>query len=238
MWPRRFQSLSMHLSIATSNVTVVGASIEARANCAKPQGCSNCVKTSGCAFSKIAFTCGPKSSVAKDQVTSNTGCPQMNQMQSVFPAVNGQSKAGIITAPVAAEFNRIANHIFKGETTSKTSGRHTSDAWLKANPTSKRDAENKKSHISSFPNGKISKTVWESADYSDLDIKNMCAVAIALGNKAGKTEGAFVVQSPYNAPVCVNHFRKNTGSCYPVGVKSPKAKLGEPCDVPGEDNDD
>ncbi|KDQ12159.1 hypothetical protein BOTBODRAFT_46016 [Botryobasidium botryosum FD-172 SS1] len=130
------------------NVTAVGAYIEARANCAKPQSCSSCVKTSGCAFSKTTFTCGPKSSAAKDQVTSNTGCPQINQMQS---------------------------------------------------------------------NGEILKTVWESADYSALDIKNKCSVAIALGD--GKPEGAFVVQSPFNVPVCINHFKKGTGSCYPMLLK-------------------
>jgi len=216
------------------------SSIDSRANnCASLQGCSNCVANAACGFSKTAFTCLTRSGAANaNQVTSNTGCPQMNQMQAVFPAVNAQSKAGIITAPVLAEFNRISNHIFNGETTSKTSGRHTSDAWLAANPGSKRNAQNTATHISSFPNGKTGKTVWESANYSVLDIKNMCAVTIALGDKAGKKEGAFVVQTPFGQPACIHHFSKGTGSCFPLGTANPTAKLGAPCDVAGEDNDD
>jgi len=227
--------------IPTNDIAAARSSIDSRANnCANLQGCSKCVANAACGFSKTAFTCSTRSGAANaNQVTSNTGCPQMNQMQAVFPAVNAKTKAGIITATVSAEFARISDHIFNGERTSKTSGRHTSDAWLAANPGSVRiQPVNTATHISAFPNGKTGKTVWESAFYSELDIKNMCAVTIALGNNAGKQEGAFVVQTPFGKPACIHHFKKGTGSCFPLGTANPTAKLGAPCDVAGEDNDD
>jgi len=226
--------------VPTHDVAAARSFIDSRANnCANLQGCSKCVANAACGFSKTAFTCGTRSTAANaNQVTANIGCAQMNQMQGVFPAVNAQSKAGIITAPVRTEFARISNHIFNGESTSKTSGRHTSDAWLAANPGSKRNAQNTANHISSFPNGVTGKTVWESASYSNLDIMNMCAVTIVLGNKAGLKEGAFVVQSPFNVPTCIHHFSKGTGSCFPLGTATATAKLGQRCDTAGADNSD
>ncbi|KDQ12160.1 hypothetical protein BOTBODRAFT_46017 [Botryobasidium botryosum FD-172 SS1] len=157
--------------VPTHDIAAARSSIDSRVNnCANLQGCSNCVANAACGFSKTAFTCLTRSGAANaNQVTSNTGCPQMNQMQA---------------------------------------------------------------------NGKTGKTVWESANYSVLDIKNVCAVTIALGDKAGKKEGAFVVQTPFGQPACIHHFSKGTGSCFPLGTANPTAKLGAPCDVAGEDNDD
>jgi hypothetical protein len=64
----------------------------------------------------------------------------------------------------------------------------------------------------------------------------MCAVAIALGDRAGLTEGAFVVQTPFDAPACIHHFRTGTGSCFPLGTKPVRRRLGRQCGD-GHDND-
>ena len=75
------------------------------------------------------------------------------------------------------------------------------------------------------------KTVWDSNFYSDLDIKNMCAVSIQLGGINAPVPGkAFVVQSPFGQPACIRHFATNTGSCFPLGTAGPKQVLGQACD--------
>ncbi|KZT21302.1 hypothetical protein NEOLEDRAFT_1139636 [Neolentinus lepideus HHB14362 ss-1] len=49
--------------------------------CASVQGCSNCVASKNvCGFNKSTFRCEKKGT---GQVTTNQGCPLMNQMQGV-----------------------------------------------------------------------------------------------------------------------------------------------------------
>lgn len=57
-------------------------------SCKSMQGCSECVAMSKCAFSKVTFECQDKKEGNKEQVQSNVGCPQMNQMQSVSGSCN------------------------------------------------------------------------------------------------------------------------------------------------------
>jgi hypothetical protein len=66
----------------------------------------------------------------------------------------------------------------------------------------------------------------------------MCAVAIALGDKAGLTEGAYIVQTPFGAPACIHHFRRGTGSCYPLSTQPLRRRLGRPCGSPGDNDKD
>ncbi|ETW81493.1 hypothetical protein HETIRDRAFT_451269 [Heterobasidion irregulare TC 32-1] len=175
--------------------TTLANLLDARgSSCGSVRGCSQCVAISDCAFSKVTFECQNKKEGSKEQVQSNVGCPQMNQMQSVFPAAKGK-KAGLIPDNVSKEFTRISHHIFDGESSNKNSGRHTTSAWLKAHPGDKPIAQNAATHILEF---KPQKTVWDSDFYSDLDIMNMCAVSIQLGGINAPVPGkAFVVQSPF-----------------------------------------
>ncbi|KZT21299.1 hypothetical protein NEOLEDRAFT_1139631 [Neolentinus lepideus HHB14362 ss-1] len=155
-------------------------------------------------------------------------------MQGLFPAVNGVSPAGTIPAAVAAEWNRISNHVLHGETNNPNSGRHTKSAWLATHKGAKPTKDDSKTHILSYPNGKTPKTVWDDDEglYDDTDIKNMCAVSIALREKAGLSQASFVVQTPFATPYCVESFTAGTGSCFPVGKA--KSKLNKQCSL-GQD---
>lgn len=207
-----------------------------RDECSHNQGCSNCVRQHGCGFSKTTYQCerigyhnGPF------LITSLVGCPQMNQQQGphVFPAINsdrlyhpGGTPAGTPTPHVAAEYGRIAGHVLHGHgSSSSTGGRHTTDSYLGANPKAKVTGYNDHTHISQFSG----KTAWDSLHYSEADIRNMCSVAIHLRMQARLPQAAFVVQSPYGHPVCVETFGAGTGSCYPKGVQPPHQRLNEQC---------
>lgn len=81
---------------------------------------------------------------------------------------------------------------------------------------------------------KGTKTVWDSEFYSDLDIKNMCAVSIQLGGIKAPVPGkAFVVQSPFGQTACIRHFNAVKGSCFPLGTDTPRKALGQACDDNG-----
>ena len=136
-------------------------------DCTKLQGCNNCLSHHGCAWSKVVFRCQPTG--GPDTVLDHVGCRQMNQQQGVrrpfsctppsaslnssskvFPAIKKKSPAGVITPTVAAEFARISNHIFHGEESSKTSGRHTSASWTAANPGSRLLENDPDTHIMNY----------------------------------------------------------------------------------------
>ncbi|KZT21301.1 hypothetical protein NEOLEDRAFT_1139634 [Neolentinus lepideus HHB14362 ss-1] len=57
----------------------------------------------------------------------------------------------------------------------------------------------------------------------------MCAVSIALRQKAGSAQASFVVQTPFATPICVESFTAGTGSCFPVGIDSVSNSLNERC---------
>ncbi|KII83767.1 hypothetical protein PLICRDRAFT_95749 [Plicaturopsis crispa FD-325 SS-3] len=201
--------------------------------CCQLQGCTNCASRSGCAFNKVTFTCENKNGGSQAQITDTGRCPQMDQMQGLFPAQNGGSRAGVIPAAISQTFDRIAPHIFQGEPNNPTSGRHTTAAWLAKNPNTLAndpgDPANPNTvlHITKFKNGVTGKTVWNSDSYDNTDIKNMCAVAIQLTGR--NPQGSFSVQSPFGQPMCVKYNSAGTGSCFPLGIKSPRSTLGSPC---------
>jgi len=201
--------------------------------CPEKQGCDMCVEDKDCGFSKSTFQCEPRSKAKDDQVLVKAGCGQIKQMQTVFPPVDRAAKAGIIPADIEAQWQKIRKHVLFGEADNVKSGRHTSKAWTTDNPKSKWLGRNKYTNIASYEDGVIGKTVWESDSYTELDIKNMCAVSIKLRNNIGpeKTEAAFVVQSPYGTPACINSntFNVGSGSCFPLGINLPIHDLGEQC---------
>jgi len=160
----------------------------------------------------------------------------MNQQQGVFTAINGQkntpgTQAGVIPANVLAKFNKLKNHIFIGEKTSKTSGRHLNSVFLAANPGAKPQSTNALTKIIEYPNGAEPKTVWDDGPggYTQLDVENMCAVAISLTLAQGKADGSFIVQTPFGTPACIRWFDKGTGSCFPNGSAAPRGVLGTAC---------
>ena len=73
----------------------------------------------------------------------------LTQRFQLFPAAKGK-KAGVIPDDVAQEFARISHHIFEGEPNDKSSGRHTTNAWLQAHPGDKPIAQNAATHILEF----------------------------------------------------------------------------------------
>jgi len=207
-----------------------------RQDCSTFQGCHDCLGAGkGCGYSKTEFRCEKVGGSAANMVTTVTACPHIDQLQGVFPAVNKDAthnptgtKAGVHTPEVKQEMDRIAGHVFNGEgSSSTTGGRHTSDSYESANKGAKVTAHNEVTHIKQY-NEK--KTVWDSAHYSEVDIRNMCAVALKLRMKTpGKTIAAFVVQSPHGQPVCVETFSTGTGSCYPKGTGVPSEPLNHEC---------
>jgi len=104
------------------------------------------------------------------QVTTQTGCPLMNQMQGVsdlycltsatrtddhwhvqlFPA-SGGTPAGVIPADVKTEFDRLSSHIFNGEPGNPSSGRHIRSAWLATHAGAAPTAQNPITNILVFP---------------------------------------------------------------------------------------
>jgi hypothetical protein len=199
------------------------------------QGCSQCVKHN-CRFSKTTFKC-ENPGAGGDFVTTSTGCPQINQLQRVFQAKKGKNGARTIkhgehTPDVRAKWDTMATHVLHGDgpDSHPTSGRHTSDSFRAANPGLGAPTHvNQETHIMRWGTAENpTKTVWDSAHYSETDIKNMCAVAIALRGQAPR--GAFVVQSPHGVPACIETFTAGQGSCYPKGSGNVQhLKLGAPC---------
>ncbi|PPR02731.1 hypothetical protein CVT26_009442 [Gymnopilus dilepis] len=205
-----------------------------RQDCSTFQGCHDCLGKAGCGYSKTDFKCEQVGKSSANMVTTVTGCPQIDQLQGHFPAVNKDAthnptgtKAGIHTPEVKQELDRIAGHVFHGAGSSDSKGgRHTSDSYEAANKGAKVTDHNGVTHITQYDN---KKTAWDSAHYSEVDIRNMCAVALKLRLGAGKDIAAYVVQSPHGQPVCVETFSAGTGSCYPKGTGIPKEGLNNPC---------
>ncbi|EPQ55930.1 hypothetical protein GLOTRDRAFT_129134, partial [Gloeophyllum trabeum ATCC 11539] len=185
-----------------------------------------CTANAACGFSKTTFKCDLKKGSGQITAANKQGCALMNQMQGLFQAVNGKSAAGVIPAAVASEFNHISGHVLKGEASNPDAGRHTKSAWLATHKNQTPTTQNAKTHILQFP---PLKTVWDDGFYDDTDIKNMCAVSIALRKKAGSARASFVVQTPFGTPICVETFTQGTGSCFPVGTDKPKQGLGQQC---------
>ncbi|KAJ7680798.1 hypothetical protein DFH06DRAFT_1315538 [Mycena polygramma] len=150
-------------------------------------------------------------------------------------------------APSAAQaesaqnvFAAMRNHIFNGEKSNPSSGRHTSSSWTSANKDAGRcDTESK---LCVFKlNNTPPKTVFDdrAGGFTQSDIQQMCTTAITLNLKSatatGKLEnGAFVVQTKFGRPICVEHLVADPGSCFPLGIHPVRgAKLNELCGSSG-----
>lgn len=140
------------------NAPIQNGNLVSRAACSANQGCNGCVNANngGCGFNKRTFVCENRGGT--EQVQRMEGCPQMNQQQGVrsidlkapqfsftdkfqffsqiFPAIKNTKRAGVPYQTVKDEWNRIMHHVFDGETSSRTSGRHLRSTWHTANPNS------------------------------------------------------------------------------------------------------
>ncbi|KAJ7592682.1 hypothetical protein C8J56DRAFT_885811 [Mycena floridula] len=188
-----------------------GPQLTRRWDCSSYTSCSQCLEEKGCFFDKISVSCVSKAPTDLTKVRNKIGCPQINQLQAVFPAVKGGARMGTIPAEIRTHFDmRISDHLFKGDPDPdrKSSGRHTTKSWLEGNPnksalraiTDPNDQQIRDvAHITTFQNGEGVKTAWDSKFYSDIDIKNMCAVVLARATVPPVITN-IVVQSPFGIP--------------------------------------
>jgi len=191
--------------------------------------CLACTKNTACAFNSDTLKCGARTSTAAPFVTNAKLCPPLKQAAQIAPeaAVAQQAKA---------KFAAMEKHIFVGET-DPTSGRHTFSAWTSANKDAGRcDSESK---LCAFRlNNKIPKTVFDdrAGGFTQSDVQQMCTTAITLNiqeNGAVK-DGAFVVQTKFGKPICVQHQVAGQGSCFPLGIHATTSKLSSTCKTSGE----
>ncbi|KAJ6500984.1 hypothetical protein DFH09DRAFT_1336136 [Mycena vulgaris] len=147
--------------------------------------------------------------------------------------------------PTAAEaqkakamFAAMQKHVLIGEKDPK-SGRHTFSAWTSANKDAGRcDSESK---LCTFRlNQGVPKTVFDdrAGGFTASDVQRMCTTAITLNiqSSAGKLQtAAFVVQTKFGHPICVQHLVAEQGSCFPLGIHATSDKLSTECS-PGSGN--
>jgi len=194
--------------------------------------CLACTKNSACAFNSNTLKCVARTSTAAPFVTSAQLCPPLKQAAQIAPAA-------AVAEQAKTKFAAMKNHIFLGEKTDPTSGRHTFTAWTSANKDAGRcDSESK---LCAFRlNNKIPKTVFDdrAGGFTDSDVQQMCTTAITLNiqSSAGGTlkDGAFVVQTKFGKPICVQHQVAGQGSCFPLGIHATSSKLSSKCESSGE----
>ncbi|CAL1714809.1 unnamed protein product [Somion occarium] len=196
-----------------------------------PNGNGNCqafaIPKNACAFDRTTLKCVPRpGTLTSTLVTVPAQCATIQQTSRLTPNANVQQQA-------AAEFARMQNHIFNGET-DPTSGRHTFNAWRKANSDPGR-CDNE-THLCAFRlNNKTPKTVWDDRAglYTQQDIKDMCMAAITLNIQENqmKSSLSFSVQTKFGKSICVEHLvtKDNTPSCFPVGIHRSTPPLGSRC---------
>ncbi|KAJ6507150.1 hypothetical protein C8R47DRAFT_1238837 [Mycena vitilis] len=145
------------------------------------------------------------------------------------------------TASAQKVFAATKNHIFNGETSNPSSGRHTFSSWTSANKDAGRCDPGSKLCVFKLTNTP-SKTIFDdrAGGYTQADIQQMCTTAITLNLQAaaaanGKlANGAFVVQTKFGRPICVEHLVADPGSCFPLGIHVVRGtKLNEPCKSTG-----
>lgn len=194
--------------------------------------CLACTKNSACAFNSNTLKCAARTSTAAPFVTSAQLCPPLKQAAQIAPAA-------AVAEQAKTKFAAMKNHIFLGEKTDPTSGRHTFTAWTSANKDAGRcDSESK---LCAFRlNNKIPKTVFDdrAGGFTQSDVQQMCTTAITLNiqSSAGGTlkDGAFVVQTKFGKPICVQHQVAGQGSCFPLGIHATSSKLNAECKTSGE----
>ncbi|KAJ7194196.1 hypothetical protein GGX14DRAFT_404823 [Mycena pura] len=191
--------------------------------------CLACTKNSACAFNSNTLKCGARTSTAAPFVINASLCPPLKQAAQIAPAANVAQQA-------KAKFAAMQNHIFKGEK-DPTSGRHTFSAWTSANKDAGRcDSESK---LCVFRLTATPKTVFDdrAGGFTDSDVQQMCTTAITLNiqSSAGGAlkDAAFVVQTKFGHPVCVQHQVAGQGSCFPLGIHATSSKLNSRCESSG-----
>ncbi|KAJ7643679.1 hypothetical protein FB45DRAFT_895739 [Roridomyces roridus] len=213
----------------------VAAPVAAKpATVAKPQAsvcngitsCLACTKNTACAFNSNTLKCAARTTTAAPFVTNSQLCPPLKQAQQIAPTES-------IAQQAKDKFAAMSNHIFVGEK-DPTSGRHTFSAWTAANKDAGRcDSESK---LCVFRlNNAIPKTVFDdrTGGFTKSDVQQMCTTAITLNlqSSAGGAvrDAAFVVQTKFGKPVCVQHQVAGQGSCFPLGIHATTSKLNSKC---------
>ncbi|KAJ6567915.1 hypothetical protein DFH09DRAFT_1080838 [Mycena vulgaris] len=205
------------LLVASLSVSGLPASV-----CNGITACLACKLRLNTSFVFSEETCGARVSTAEPFVTNAKLCPPLKQAAQIAPTAAEAQKA-------KAMFAAMQKHVLIGEKDPK-SGRHTFSAWTSANKDAGRcDSE------SSVP-----KTVFDdrAGGFTASDVQQMCTIAITLNiqSSAGKLQtAAFVVQTKFGHPICVEHLVAEQGSCFPLGIHATSDKLSTECS-PGSGN--
>ncbi|KAJ6492634.1 hypothetical protein DFH09DRAFT_1338162 [Mycena vulgaris] len=214
------------LLVASLSVSGLPASV-----CNGITACLACTKNSACAFNSNTLTCGARVSTAEPFVTNAKLCPPLKQAAQIAPTAAEVQKA-------KAMFAAMQKHVLIGEKDPK-SGRHTFSARTSANKDAGRcDSESK---LCAFRlNQGVPKTVFDdrAGGFTASDVQQMCTTAITLNIQlsAGKLQtAAFVVQTKFGHPICVEHLVAEQGSCFPLGIHATSDKLSTECS-PGSGN--
>ncbi|KAJ6585152.1 hypothetical protein B0H19DRAFT_1320471 [Mycena capillaripes] len=232
------QDLAIRAKIGNAKVPVKAKTVAAKKPVAvKPSVCNGittciaCTRNTACAFNSETLKCAARTSTAAPFVTNSQLCPPLKQAAQIAPSA-------AVAAQAKAKFAAMANHIFKGEK-DPTSGRHTFSAWTAANKDAGRcDSESKLCVFRLQPKA-TPKTVFDdrAGGFTQSDVQQMCTTAITLniqGSAGGALkDGAFVVQTKFGKPVCVQHQVAGQGSCFPLGIHATSSKLNSKCTSSG-----
>lgn len=207
--------------------------------CVNIASCLACTKNRLCGFNPTTLKCAAISKGGANLVTARNPqqCPPLKQQSTVDPTLKSDDVAKAQTLLTA-----LSPHIFVGEPTSTTSGRHIFSAWRPTN----RDAGrcDTTTNICAFgipasATAEPKKTVFDdrAGKFTKADVSAMCLTAIKLNLVASKgtRDGSFVVQTKFGRPICIRHQVAGKGSCFPIGIHSVSgAKLGAPCTSSGQ----
>ncbi|CAL1697190.1 unnamed protein product [Somion occarium] len=198
--------------------------------------CTPCLGIATCAYDVANMQCvnKPGGALPATLTTDKTRCPTLSQIAQENPSVADRQKA-------AAEFARMKNHIFVGES-DPSSGRHTFTAFRAANKDAGRC--DKETNLCAFKlTAQTPKTVWDdrAGKYTKQDVEDICTTAITLNllhNNKAASPGSFAVQTKFGKSICVQHFvtKSNTPSCFPLGIHhATQFPVGKPCTFTGND---
>ncbi|KAJ6553066.1 hypothetical protein B0H19DRAFT_1263483 [Mycena capillaripes] len=148
------------------------------------EGCPTCVGAAGlnCAFDVKGGKCVPNTTTGLTLAKNKQECVTLlaAEQSAAPPAVNVE-----VTKAAQKAFSlSVQDHIFKGNSNKKNSGRHMLTVWTKDNPTSAENKRDKATGVVEFQNGKgikDIKTVWNDKDtgdgtfvYTEDQIKALC----------------------------------------------------------------
>ncbi|CAL1697322.1 unnamed protein product [Somion occarium] len=181
--------------------------------------CNACAANPLCAFDRTTLQCIQRPTVLNANfITNPAQCLPIGNFLAMNPTPTERTA-------VDREFARMQDHIFVGDATDPTSGRHTRTAFRQANNDAGRCSS--ETRLCAFRLDKPQpKTVWDNTaggGYTPADITDICKMTILFNkrnNFNARSTASFVVQTKFNKPICVTHIVTNTNlpSCFPNGI--------------------